>query len=223
VTDQRAFRTKVLLFLFCVFLALVALPIAWQFVSTLHQLDAIENHRDQWQRPAEILTALGLHEGSRVVDLGCGSGYFALKLSTAVGPRGQVLAEDIREWPLTFLRVRAALRHDGNIDIITGTEDNPKLPTGSVDATLISNTFHELDHPAAILAHIRRALRPLGLLVVLDRGPPIGDRDIEHHHIARALAESQIRAAGFEVIDRHDRFIDRPGDDTWWIIVARRP
>jgi ubiquinone/menaquinone biosynthesis C-methylase UbiE len=223
VTDQRAFRTKVLLFLFCVFLVLVVLPIAWQFVSTLNRLDAIEKNRDQWQRPAEILSALALHEGSRVVDLGCGSGYFALKLSSAVGARGQVLAEDIRELSLIFLRVRAMLRHDTNITIIHGTADNPKLPTGAVDAVLVANTYHELDNPAAILACIRRALGLRGLLVVVDRGPPIGDRDAQHHHIARALAESQIRAAGFEVIARNDQFIDRPGDDPWWMLTARRP
>src|SRR6266446_5401311 len=68
-----------------------ALPIAGllyvgqDFVATLNRLEVVERERDEWQRPAEILRALDLHDGSLVADLGCGSGYFTLKLSPGVG------------------------------------------------------------------------------------------------------------------------------------------
>jgi hypothetical protein len=36
--------------------------------------------------------------------------------------------------------------------------------------------------------------------------------------------EAGLRASGFEIVQRDDAFIDRPGDpDLWWMIVARRP
>jgi hypothetical protein len=36
--------------------------------------------------------------------------------------------------------------------------------------------------------------------------------------------EAGLRAAGLEIIERDEAFIDRPGDeDLWWMIVARRP
>jgi len=216
---QRVFRRRVLLFLGAVLFVFVILPVGWQFVATLRQLDLVEADRDQWQRAGDVLTALDLHAGSRVVDLGCGSGYFTLKLASAVGPTGSVVAEDIRRLPLVFLRVRTILRHDRNVDIVHGTADDPSLPAGIAAAVLIANTYHELDHPAVILNAVRRALKPAGRLVILDRAP---DATAESHHIARGLVEAQVRAAGFDVVGRNDQFISASGD-RWWILIARRP
>lgn len=220
---RAGYRTRILVFLFCVFLVVVVLPVSWQFVGTLRQLDRIETDRDQWQRPNDVLAALDLHAGSRVVDLGCGSGYFALRVSPAVGPDGEVMAEDIRALSLIFLRTRAFLRHDRNIRIIRGTPNDPRLPDNSADAVLIANTYHELDQPGIILAAIHRALRPAGRLVVLDRGPPTGTRESGRHHIPESVAEDEVRRAGFDPIRRNDPFIQRPDDDPWWLLVARKP
>ena len=63
----------------------------------------IEAQRDQWQRPSEVMQALKVKDGDSVVDLGCGSGYFSLKLSDPIGRNGKVIAEDIRRLSLTFL------------------------------------------------------------------------------------------------------------------------
>ena len=49
----------------------------------------VEAQRDQWQRPTEVLGALALRDGATVVDLGSGAGYFALKLSPAVGAQAE--------------------------------------------------------------------------------------------------------------------------------------
>lgn len=84
------------LVLLAVFLVLGFAMIAYQGVRTLQQLTAVEAERDQWQRPSDIIYALDPRTGNTVVDLGCGSGYFALKLSSVVGPEGTVLAEEIR-------------------------------------------------------------------------------------------------------------------------------
>ncbi len=44
------------------------------------------------------------------------------------------------------------------------------------------------------------------------------------HGLAPSDGEVGLRAAGFEIVERDDAFIDRPGDpDVWWMIVARRP
>jgi hypothetical protein len=37
------------------------------------------------------------------------------------------------------------------------------------------------------------------------------------------LAESELLQSGFELLRREDRFIDRPDDQPWWLIVARKP
>ena len=122
---RRIYQMRVALFLSSVFSAVVLLSTIYQSVQTLVRLDMIERERDQWQRPSDILQSLDPKNGSVVVDLGCGSGYFALKLSPMVGSKGHVLAVDIRRISLLFLRVRALLWHVHNIGIIQAQPDNP--------------------------------------------------------------------------------------------------
>src|SRR3954471_21507522 len=51
--------------------------------------------REQWQKPDQIMDALGIAEGSRVAELGAAGGWFTLQLAERVGPNGRVYAEDI--------------------------------------------------------------------------------------------------------------------------------
>ena len=102
---------------------------------------------------------------------------------------------------------------------------------------LIANSYHEFTKPLAILNHTLRALRSDGRLVVLDRGPrsyrgESREIQMQQYQMAASIAEEEIRQTGFEVISRHDRFIDRPAaerpgdrpdDHVWWLIVARKP
>ena len=217
---------RIVLFLVCAVVIFVALNTLYSFTNTLRQLDAIELQRDQWQRPSEVLRALDLREGSTVADLGSGSGYFALKLAPVVGKQGQVLAVDLRKLSLFFLWTRALLRGDRGVHVILGEEDDPRLPAGSVDALLICNTYHEFSHPEVILRRVGQSLRAGGRLVVVDRAPrPVADqRAAEHgHEVPLSAVEGELQQNGFEIVSHDDHFIDRAGDDLWWLVIARKP
>jgi ubiquinone/menaquinone biosynthesis C-methylase UbiE len=215
--------------LVCVFFVGPALFVGCQAVQTLRVLTLVERERDEWQRPADILQWLNVKEGSVVVDLGCGAGYFALKLSPIVGTRGTVLAEDIRRESLAFLWIRRFLRNARNVRVIRGDTGDPHLPPVPVDAVLIANTYHELDRPTTILSLMFRAMRSGGRLVVVDRGPRANgdgthDASTKRHELRLGTAAHEIEQSGFDVVVRDDRFIDRSGDDdVWWLIVARKP
>ena len=213
-------RGRVVLFLLSAMVVLTAMYLLCSAIDTLRQLDAVESDRDRWQRPADVLQLLDLRPGNVVVDLGSGAGYFALKLSPIVGKEGQVLAVDIRKLSLSFLWIRALLSQKGNIRVILGDEDNPRLPSGAVDAVLIANTFHELRDPRVMLDHMARSLRAGGRLVIVDRSPR---QSVSHtHEVERSLVEAELQQAGFEIVNSQDHFIDRPGDDPWWLTVARK-
>src|SRR6267143_133911 len=221
----RGYRLRVVGFVAGAFTIAGLLYVGQDFVATLKRLEVVERERDGWQRPADILRALDLHDGSLVADLGCGSGYFTLKLSPSVSPRGRVFAVDVRELPLFVVRVRTWARQIHNVLVIHGRPDAPGLAADSVDAVLVLNTYHELDDAPAVLGHVRHALRPGGRLVVVDRRPrSAGATGPGEHEIAPLEGEAGLRASGFEIVERDDTFIDRPGDpDLWWMIVARRP
>src|SRR5438132_11366974 len=124
------------LVLLAVFLVVGLAGIAYQGVRTLQTLTAVEADRDQWQRPEDVIRRLNLKDGSVVVDLGSGAGYFTLKLSDAVGPRGEVVAVDLRQFSLLFLSIRAYLRRKKIFQIIVGHPDKPLL-TAVYDVSVI--------------------------------------------------------------------------------------
>ena len=141
--------------MFAFLLAALLLPIGlfvlYQGVGTLQRLTVVEAERDRWQRPAEVIASLGLKDGSVVVDLGCGAGYFALKLSRTVGDTGKVIAVDLRRLSLAFLRIRALLQRRWNLTATHVEPSDSQLPLAAVDGVLIANTYHELTYRDTIL------------------------------------------------------------------------
>jgi predicted methyltransferase len=214
---RRKLRIRVAAFLVCVAVVVPVLAYLSGVVLDVSRLGAVEAERDRWQRPAEVIRALELRKGDTVADLGSGVGYFALKLAAVVGPQGEVVAVDILRWPLLVLRGRALAR-GASVRTLRGEVSDPHLPPG-VHAVLIADTYHELSDPRAILASVRRSLRPGARLVILDRGPRPGGA--EAHEVAADEVERQLRASGFELVAREDAFIDDPSNGLWWLIVAR--
>jgi ubiquinone/menaquinone biosynthesis C-methylase UbiE len=222
-----SYRLKLLALLICATATFALLNTGYSALNTLSRLDVVEAQRDQWQRPAEIVQALAIKPGDTVAEIGCGSGYFALKLSAAVGKAGRVYAEDIRRLPLVFLWFRTILKNDPNITVVHGEEGDPHLRAQPVNEALIANTYHELADPQAMLAYMRQALISGGRLVVVDRAPNSARRDedpLAEHEISAERVESELRAAKFEITAREDDFIGKdPDNENWWLIVARRP
>jgi predicted methyltransferase len=206
------------LVLLAIFLVIGFGAIAFRGIRTLQTLTAVEAERDQWQRPGDVIQALDLKQGSTVVDLGSGAGYFTLKLSGVVGARGRVIAVDLRRFSLVFLDLRALLHGGQNIQIVVGDPDDPHLPDNKVNSVLIANTYHELTVPESILRHMSQALRPGGRLVIVDRS-----EGGEQHRISPDSVEMDLRKQGFEIMSRDDGFIKRTGDEAWWLIVAAKP
>jgi predicted methyltransferase len=223
-----SYRIKLVLFLACAIAVLFLFNTAYQGLNTLSRLNVVEAGRDQWQRPSDVIQALDLRPGNLVVDLGCGSGYFTLKLSAPVGKSGSVLAEDIRRFPLAFLWFRTFLQNERNVKVLHGEPSDPHLPIQSVNAVLIANTYHEFTDSRTILAHVYRSLVPGGRLVVVDRGPqPVAasrETAREDHEVSPEQVEDELRRAGFEIVSRQDRFIENdPTNEGWWLIVTRKP
>jgi predicted methyltransferase len=220
------YRFKLLAFLLCALTLLLVLNTAYSALNTISRLDAVEAERDQWQHPAEVLQALEIKAGDVVVDLGCGSGYFALKLSAPAGKTGRVLAEDIRRLPLAFLWFRAILKNKRNIAVVHGAAADPHLPQ-RVNEVLIANTYHELNDSQPILAQVRQSLVPGGRLVVVDRAPnpaDTGTNRLAGHEISAEQVERELRQAAFQIETRQNDFIGKdPGNESWWLIVARKP
>lgn len=224
--NRLSYRVKLLVLFLGALGVLFVFNAGYSALETISRLNEVETDRDQWQRPSDVIQALDLRPGNVVVDLGCGSGYFTLKLSAPVGRGGRVIAEDIRRLPLMFLWFRAASRREHNVKILLGDPTDPHLPT-HVNAVLISNTYHEFTDSHSILVHVYQALVPAGRLVVVDREPKPASSTISElaeHEISTERVESELRQANFEIVSRQDHFIEHDSyGENWWLLVARKP
>ena len=221
-----SYRVKLLVFFLGALAVLFVLNAGYSALQTISRLNVVEAERDRWQRSPDIIEALDLKPGNVVVDLGCGSGYFTLKLSSPVGRSGRVVAEDIRRLPLMVLWVRAAQRGEHNVRIVVGEPTDPHLPT-HVNAVLILNTYHEFTDSHSILVHVGQSLIPTGRLVVVDREPKLASSAVSEtaeHEISAERVENELRQANFAIVSRQDHFIEHDSyGENWWLIVARKP
>ena len=182
--------------------------------------------REVWQRPNDIVAALALSAGSRVADVGAGDGFFTERLARAVGHQGRVLAVDINEKMLERLKQLVETDKLSNVDVIRSEPNDPRLPADSLDAVLIVNAYHEMPEHAAMLEHLRKALRPNGRLVMVE---PITDRrrhdpraaQVKAHELAPEYVVGELHTAGFRVERLDGTFSSNPvTGEINWIIVA---
>ena len=184
---------------------------------------------ERQNRISDIVRFLGAQPGSLVADVGAGDGAFTIPIARAVAPNGRAVAVDISESALNTLRDRAGREDVKNVDIVVGGIDDPHLPVDRFDAVLIHNAYHEMTEHEAMLRHIRAALKRDGRFVVVE---PMHDssrgltreKQVAQHDIAIEIVDEELRAAGFEVVERDASFIKFaavPGG--FWLLVARRP
>ncbi|TWT76447.1 Demethylmenaquinone methyltransferase [Planctomycetes bacterium CA13] len=128
----------------------------------------VRANRDQEENASESFTQLGLTQGMTVCDLGCGNGYWTLPMAKAVGETGSVLAVDIQPEMLQKLRARAGRERMQNIQAVLGKINDPNLPKNEVDLVLMVDVYHEFSHPESMLWHIHRALKPTGVIALLE-------------------------------------------------------
>jgi ubiquinone/menaquinone biosynthesis C-methylase UbiE len=159
--------------------------------------------RDAYQRPDQIMDALQIAEGSVVADLGAGGGWFTVRLSRRVGPNGRVYAEDIQPQMIEAIKRRSAREGLSNVTWVLGTPVDPKLKPGLLDAALIVDAYHEIEQPVTLLRNLSRALKPTGMIGIVnykkDGGGP-GPAMDERVDAEKVIADAQ--AAGLELRKR---------------------
>jgi precorrin-6B methylase 2 len=124
--------------------------------------------REKEEQPTKLLNALKLKPEMVIADIGAGSGYFTFRLSERVGAKGKVYAVDIQPEMLALIRKRMQERKVANIELIQGTETDPKLPAGTVDLILMVDVYHEFSHPWEMTMAMVKALKPGGRIVLVE-------------------------------------------------------
>jgi ubiquinone/menaquinone biosynthesis C-methylase UbiE len=159
--------------------------------------------RELYQKPDQIMDALGVADGSIVAEVGAAGGWFTVRLARRVGPRGLVYAEDIQEEMIASVERRMQRESLNNVRTVLGKNDDSRLPDDALDAVLIVDAYYEFEKPIEMLRSVKDALKANGRVAIVDYrkdgegpGPPLEDRVTESVVIEKA------EAAGLRLVSR---------------------
>ena len=134
-----------------------------------------ERERDAAGEPRQLVRLLGIKSGMTVADIGAGSGYYVVRLSPIVGPRGRIIAEDVVPEYLRELRRRVRALGLRNVAISLGEPHDPRLPPDSLDIAILVHMYHEIAQPYALLYNLVPALKSGARVGILDAFKPISE------------------------------------------------
>lgn len=169
-----------------------------------------DSARDEGRNPAEVLAFLGLQEGMTALDVAASGGWYTEVLSLAVGSEGKVYAQNSP----AFLQYRDGYydkamteklkaEHLSNVTRIDAEFDAMNID-GQVDIAITALNFHDVYNRNAeagvtMLKGIKAALKPGGVLGLIDHNGNEGADNSSLHRMTIAQAIAAAEQAGFEV------------------------
>jgi len=150
--------------------------------------------RHLFEKPEKVLKDY-VKEGMTVLDVGCGEGFYSIRMARLVGPQGRVVCVDTRAEAIESLKERAA-----EAELLPLIE--PRVC--SEEDLAIADVAHRIDFAVGVyvvhhatdavrlMRDVYRALRPGGTFLVIEP---------RHHASARECeaTEAAAREAGFAI------------------------
>lgn len=134
--------------------------------NAARQLEAVYTTPEVVAQRVEVLRALALAPGERVLDLGVGPGFLATEMVATLRPGGSIACIDVSASMLTLARARCAPYPE--IEIERGDATLLPYADGRFDAVVSAQVLEYVTEVDRAIAEVRRALRPGGRLVLLD-------------------------------------------------------
>lgn len=171
-----------------------------------------------------IAEAMALAPGRKVADVGAGDGQWTVHLARRVGEEGHVWATEVDADDLEELRQRVEREGLTHVTPVLGDAWNNGLPDDCCDAILLRLVYHHFTFPARMRSELHRALKPQGLLVVVEitpqeqwrKLPDVPDRGGYPHGITVEDLLAELTSDGFRVVERYD---DWYGDEDRYCVV----
>jgi ubiquinone/menaquinone biosynthesis C-methylase UbiE len=164
------------------------------------------NDREVFAKRREIVKFLNLKTGMAVADIGAGTGLFTRLFADEVGSSGKVYAVDVSKAFLDHIAAEARTRGQPQVITVRGTQSTTNLPAGSVDVAFLCDVYHHLEDHEKILASVHQALRPRGLIVLVEFDRVEGKSSafvLNHIRASQAEFRREIEAAGFNPLPIH--------------------
>jgi SAM-dependent methyltransferase len=159
--------------------------------------------RTVWQRPDEVVAALGLRGDEVIFDLGAGSGYFSFRFAAAV-PRGRVVAADTEAEMLRHVHHRAMMEGVKNVAVKLIQPSDCGVDA-EVDLVFVCDVLHHVADRPAWLGKVASGMKTGARLALIEfkegkllEGPPEGAK------IPREELVSLVTRAGLTLEKEHE-------------------
>ena len=133
---------------------------AFGIISLMHDNPLIPIFRN----PYRLLKAAGIKPGQKVLEVGCGPGFFTIPAAKIVGEEGSIYAVDVH--PLAIKKVKEKVEREGikNVNPIFVNASDTGLPDQSIDLAFIFGLRYIAGGMENLISEMHRILKPGGVL-----------------------------------------------------------
>lgn len=125
--------------------------------------------------PYKALRAAGLEAGQRVLEVGCGPGFFTIPASRIVGQGGSVVAMDVNPVAVEHVQKKIDETGEANVEALVASAAQTDLPEQAFDLIFLFGLARPIGDMQAIWSEVHRLLKPEGTVAVEGRLRPPGE------------------------------------------------
>ncbi len=189
----------------------------WQVFSRIYDpVLALTMRESRFRAAMRERVSAALPSGGTLVDVGCGTGTFAIGMA-AERPDAKLIGVDGD--PEILARARAKPGAD-SVEWREGLAGALPVPDASADAVTMSLVLHHLlpEQKREAMAEVRRVLEPGGSFQIADWGPPHGPAMSSIFYLSQAIdgfertadhragrLPEMLLKAGFDAVERYGR------------------
>jgi ubiquinone/menaquinone biosynthesis C-methylase UbiE len=139
---------------------------AGKHIGFLRELNQI--HFKSWldKNAFKVLSEVGVGEGHKLLDFGCGSGTFSIPSSRLVGTKGRVYSMDVSQTALRKLSVKVKSRNIDNISTVISIGTILPFDEDYLDHVLMIDVLQEIKDKKKLFEEVKRVLKDGGLVTV---------------------------------------------------------
>ena len=153
---------------------------------------------------ATLIKNMKIKTDDTIADIGAGSGYHVFKMAP-LADKGLVYAVDIQPEMLEAIELKKKSKRVSNVETVLGSAKSINLPKNSLDKVLLVDVYHEFSNPLEMIESIKNALKPNGLLFLIEyRGedPNVPIKKI--HKMTKKQSIAEMRAVGLKLKENID-------------------
>lgn len=128
----------------------------------------------KWFQYTQMTTIghLDLKSNSKVLDVGCGTGYAVMQLAELL-LEGKACGIDISENMIQQAKAKVTDNIRARTEFVKASSDDIPYPENEFDNIICTNSFHHYPDPDKALREMKRVLRPSGRMVIFENAPDL--------------------------------------------------